>query len=148
VAAIWATRVLVALAPLALPRREGIVVDWRIAAVVTGVGALLGLLAATAPAIWSARANLSSLLASSAVRGGGGHARMRRSLVVAQVALSLILLSSSHGALRTSFAPIRVSSPRACSRFACRCRGSCSRNPRPRTRRRRASKTRWPPYRE
>ena len=110
VAAIWATRVLVALAPLALPRREGIVVDWRIAAVVTGVGALLGLLAATAPAIWSARAKLSSLLASSAVRGGGGHARMRRSLVVAQVALSLILLSSA-GVVARSFARVLRADP-------------------------------------
>ena len=110
VAAIWATRVLVALAPLALPRREGIVVDWRIAAVVTGVGALLGLLAATAPAIWSARAKLSSLLASSAVRGGGGHARMRRSLVVAQVALSLILLSSA-GVVARSFAHVLRADP-------------------------------------
>jgi putative ABC transport system permease protein len=37
---------------------------------------------------------LSSLLASSAVRGGGGHGRVRRSMIVAQVALSLVLLTS------------------------------------------------------
>ena len=42
------------------------------------LGVLLGLLAATVPATWAARATLSSLLASSAVRGGGGHGRMRR----------------------------------------------------------------------
>ena len=59
-----------------------------------GLGVLLGLLAATVPASWAARASLSSLLASSAVRGGGGHGRMRRGMVVAQVALSLVLLSS------------------------------------------------------
>ena len=78
VAAIWGTRTLVALAPLDLPRREAVAVDWRIAAVVIGLGVLLGLLAAIAPAVWAARASLSSLLASSAVRGGGGHGRMRR----------------------------------------------------------------------
>jgi len=39
----------------------------------TALGTLLGLLAATVPAVWTARATLSSLLASSAVRGGGGH---------------------------------------------------------------------------
>ncbi len=110
VAAIWGTRMLVALAPLALPRREAIAVDWRIGAVVTGVGVLLGLLAATAPAIWTARARLSSLLASSAVRGGGGHARMRRSLVVAQVALSLVLLSSA-GVVARSFARVLRADP-------------------------------------
>jgi predicted permease len=37
---------------------------------------------------------LQSLLASSAVRGGGGHGRMRRAMIVAQVALSLVLLCS------------------------------------------------------
>jgi putative ABC transport system permease protein len=93
-AAIWGTRTLVALAPLDLPRREAIVVDWGIGAMVMGVGVLLGLLAATAPAVWAARASLSSLLAASAVRGGGGHGRMRRGMVVAQVALTFVLLSA------------------------------------------------------
>jgi len=93
-AAIWGTRVLMGLAPLDLPRREAVAVDWGIGAVVIGIGALLGLLAATAPAIWAARASLSSLLASSAVRGGGGHGRLRRGMVAAQVALTLVLLSA------------------------------------------------------
>ncbi|MGH9158924.1 MAG: ADOP family duplicated permease [Vicinamibacteraceae bacterium] len=93
-AAVWGTRVLVALTPLDLPRREAIAVDWTIGAVVVGLGVLLGLLAATMPATWAARASLSSLLASSGVRGGGGHGRMRRGMVVAQVGLSLVLLTS------------------------------------------------------
>ncbi|MGH9384486.1 MAG: ADOP family duplicated permease [Vicinamibacterales bacterium] len=92
IAAVWATRTLLALAPLDLPRREAVVVDWRIGAVIVGVGLVAGLLAATAPAIWAARSSLSSLLASSSVRGGGGHGRMRGAMVVAQVALSLVLL--------------------------------------------------------
>jgi putative ABC transport system permease protein len=91
--AIWGTRALVALAPLDLPRIEAIAVDGSIAVVVLAVGGLLGLLAATVPATWAARADLSTLLASSAVRGGGGHGRMRRGMVVAQVALSLVLLA-------------------------------------------------------
>jgi putative ABC transport system permease protein len=92
--AIWATRTLVALAPTDLPRRETITVDWRIGGAMVALGMLLGLLAAAAPAMWAARATLSSLLASSAVRGGGGQGRMRRGMIVAQVALSLVLLSS------------------------------------------------------
>jgi putative ABC transport system permease protein len=91
-AAVWGTRALVALAPLDLPRRDAIAVDWSIAAVVVGLATLLGLLAATVPAAWAARTSLSSLLAASAVRGGGGHGRLRQGMVVAQVALSLILL--------------------------------------------------------
>ena len=92
--AIWGTRALVALAPLDLPRLEAIVVDWSIFAVVVALGGLLGLLAATVPAAWAACGNLSTLLASSAVRGGGGHGRLRRGMVVAQVALSLVLLTT------------------------------------------------------
>ena len=94
VAAVSGTRVLVALAPLSLPRRESIAVDWRVALVVIGVALLLGVLAAAAPAIWAARTSLSSLLANTAVRGGGGHGRMRRAMVVAQIALSLVLLTT------------------------------------------------------
>ena len=92
--AVWATGALVALAPLDLPRRESIAVDWRIGVGMAALGMLLGLLAATVPSIWAARATLSSLLANSAVRGGGGHGRLRRGMIVAQVALSLVLLSS------------------------------------------------------
>src|SRR4029079_10175662 len=73
---------------------EAVAVDWGIGAVVVGIGTALGLLAAVAPATWAARTSLSSLLAVSAVRGGGGHGRMRRGMIVAQVALSLVLLSS------------------------------------------------------
>jgi putative ABC transport system permease protein len=100
--ALWGTRALVALAPLDLPRRDAIAVDARIAGAIVGLGLLLGLLAATMPATWAARVSLSSLLASSAVRGGGGHGRMRRGMIVAQVALSLVLLSSA-GLVARSF---------------------------------------------
>ena len=93
--AFWTLDAAMALAPLDLPRRQAITMDWQIAAVVIGVGTLLGLAAALAPASWAARVSLSSLLAASAVRGGGGgHGRLRRGMVVAQVALSLILLSA------------------------------------------------------
>jgi putative ABC transport system permease protein len=106
--ATWGVSALVALAPLDLPRRESIALDWRIAAAVIVVGALLGVFAATAPAVWAARASLSSLLAGSAVRGGGGKSRWRRGLIVAQVALSLILLSSGALVMRSFERLLRV----------------------------------------
>jgi putative ABC transport system permease protein len=65
-AATWATRVLVAIAPLDLPRREAIAIDWRIAATVVAIGGLLGVVAAAVPAAWAARTSLSALLAGSA----------------------------------------------------------------------------------
>ena len=106
----WGTRVFVRLAPLDLPRRESIAVDWSVAAVVIGVGALLGLFAAFAPALWAARTSLSSLLSNSAVRGGGGPQRMRRGMVVVQVALSLVLLSTG-GLVVRSFEQLLRANP-------------------------------------
>lgn len=94
ITAIWGTRALVALAPLDLPRRDEIAIDWRVAAAVIAIGGLLGLVAAAAPAVWAARTSLATLLAGSAVRGGGRPGRWRRGMVVVQVALSLVLLAS------------------------------------------------------
>ena len=109
-AAVWGTRTLVAIAPLDLPRREAVTVDWSIAAVVIGLAILFGLLAAAAAALWAARVSLASILAASAVRGGGGHGRMRQSMVVVQVALSLVLLCAGALVVR-SFERLLVADP-------------------------------------
>ena len=94
-AAAWGTSALVALAPLNMPRRDSIAVDWSIALVIIGVGTIVGLLAAITPAVWSMRTDLSAVLRNASVRGGGGgNGRLRRAMVVVQVALSLVLLSS------------------------------------------------------
>jgi putative ABC transport system permease protein len=109
-AAMWGTRTLVALAPLDLPRRTEIAVGSDIAVIVVGAGALIGFLAALVPAIWSSRSPLAVLLRAAAVRGGGGHERMRRGMVVAQVALSLLLLSAGALVVR-SFEQLLRSDP-------------------------------------
>jgi putative ABC transport system permease protein len=102
-AAVWGTRTLVALAPDDLPMRESIAVDWRIALTVTLVGAGLGLAASAVPALATRRIQLAGLMRNAAVRGGGGgHGRMRRGMVVLQVALSLVLLSAG-GLVTRSF---------------------------------------------
>ena len=110
IVAVWGTRALVAVAPLDLPRRESVSIDLMIAAIVVGLGAVMGLLAALPPAAWAARVSLSSMLAASAVRGGGGHGRMRQALVVAQVALTLVLLCSGALVVR-SFERLLVADP-------------------------------------
>jgi predicted permease len=108
--AVWGTRALVALAPADLPRRDAIAVDGGVALVVIGVGALLGLLAAAVPAIYATGSSLSALLKNAAVRGGGGHGRLRRGLVVVQVALSLVLLTAG-GLVVRSFAGLLQAQP-------------------------------------
>src|SRR5262249_4615824 len=65
----WGARLLVALAPLDLPRRNEIALDWGVATVVISVGFVLGISAAAVPAAWASRASLASLLATSGVRG-------------------------------------------------------------------------------
>jgi putative ABC transport system permease protein len=102
VAAWWATRALVGLAPLDLPRREAIHLDWRVALVVITISTALGLLAGAVPAVWATRSKLATLLRNASVRGGGAQGRLRRSLVVAQVALSLVLLTAG-GLVARSF---------------------------------------------
>lgn len=94
VAAIWGTKLLVGLTPLDLPRRESIALDPAIVMLVIAMGLLLGLISSMLPATWAARTSLASLLRNTAVRGGGGHGRLRRAMVVVQVALSLVLLTA------------------------------------------------------
>src|SRR5262249_44434637 len=88
----WGVKLLVTLAPLNLPRRETIALDWGIALVVIAVGTLSGFIAACIPAGWAAKVSLDSLIATTSVRGAGHAGRMRRVMIVAQVTVSLILL--------------------------------------------------------
>lgn len=106
--AIWGTRALVALAPMDLPRRDAITLDAGTAAVVVTVGAALGLLAGALPAGWATSTRLSTLLSSTAVRGGGGQGRMRRGMVVVQVALALVLLSAGGLVVRSFGQLLRI----------------------------------------
>src|SRR6185436_4915808 len=54
----WGARMLVALAPVELPRRNELALDWSVAAIVISVGLALGLIAAALPAAWALRASL------------------------------------------------------------------------------------------
>ena len=109
-AGMWGTRLLVALAPLDLPRRHEIALDWSVAAVVIAVGLVLGVIAAAPPAAWASHASLGSLLAASGVRGAGDSQRWRHGTVVAQVALTLVLLSAG-GLVARSFERLLAADP-------------------------------------
>jgi putative ABC transport system permease protein len=107
---IWGARLLVAIGPLDLPRRDTIALDPTIAIIVITAGIVLGFTAATVPAAWAARVSLGSLISASAVRGGASSSRMRRGLVVVQVALSLVLLSTG-GLVVRSFQRLLAADP-------------------------------------
>jgi putative ABC transport system permease protein len=109
-AGVWGTRLLVALAPLGLPRKETIVLDWKVASIVIAIGALVGLMAALIPATWASRLSVESLVAATATRGAGRAGRMRRGIIVAQVALSLMMLSAG-GLIVRSFETLLRSDP-------------------------------------
>ena len=93
--AIWATSALVALAPLDLPRRDAIAVDWAIGAVMIALGDAArparrgGARRPGRRAPRCRRCSPAAPCAAAAVTAACGAA-----MVVAQVALSLVLLSS------------------------------------------------------
>jgi putative ABC transport system permease protein len=95
--AVWGTDLLLALAPRALPRVHDITLDWRVllftATVTIGTGLLFGLM----PAIQLSSDDLNGTLKEGgrSLTGAGGANRTRSALVIAEVALSLILLAGA-----------------------------------------------------
>lgn len=84
---------LLSLAPASLPRREAIDLDASVVAVTAGLAIAMGLIASLGPAIRVSRRGAAQILRASDPRAGGGHsARTRSTLVILQVALSLMLL--------------------------------------------------------
>lgn len=91
--AVWGVRALVAMAPAALPRRQEIAVDGAVLlftlVVALATSALFGLI----PALQASRVQVSDALKEgSRGTGGTGRHRLRSALVVAEVALSLVVV--------------------------------------------------------
>ncbi len=110
--AMWGVRALVALAPPTLPRLDAIGMDGWVLAFTAAVTLTTAMLFGLAPALQSARPDLSGALAESG-RGGGaglGRQRFRRGLVVSQLALALVLVAGA-GLLIQSFSRLRGVDP-------------------------------------
>jgi putative ABC transport system permease protein len=105
--ALWGSRTLMGLTPLDFPRREALALDAGGALVTVLVGLTLGIVAGLIPALWAARLPLGGLVAASARAGGGRRGLVRRGILVAQVALSFILLCSGALVVRTLGALLR-----------------------------------------
>jgi putative ABC transport system permease protein len=88
---------LVALSPSGLPRVNAIGIDGAVFGITTLVGLAVGLV----PALHASRNDLQGDLQHSSGRTAGSHQLTRRTLVVAQVALALVLLVSAGLLLRS-----------------------------------------------
>jgi putative ABC transport system permease protein len=112
VLAAWGSHLLILAAPPSIPRLESVSVDGRVLAFTAAVSLLAGLLFGVAPAIHSVGMNVNRSLAEGGRGGTGGRPRqrLRRGLVVGQIALALMLVSAS-GLLVQSFRRLRQVDP-------------------------------------
>ena len=94
-------RALVALSPPELPRVGAIRLDGAVFAFAIGVSTFIGLVVGLIPAMHACRGDLHAGLQSGSRRSTGGHQWTRRTLVVAEVALALVLLVSAGLLLRS-----------------------------------------------
>lgn len=80
----------------AIPRLDGVVLDWRVALASCAVAAVAALMAGLLPALVSTRVNLVETLRDAGRSAtSAGDSRIRRVLVVAEVALAVVLLAGS-----------------------------------------------------
>ncbi len=92
---------LIALSPQELPRVNAIQVDGAVFAFALGVTALIGIVIGLIPALHAYREDLHIGLRQNSRSTAGGHQKTRRTLVVAEVALALVLLVSAGLLLRS-----------------------------------------------
>src|SRR5580658_4276539 len=103
-----ALRIGKSLLPESLPRISEIALNWQVAGFALLLAVITGLLCGLAPAFAALHTNVNGTLKEGGRSGsaGGGHARLRSTLVVAEVAIALVLLAAS-GLLLRSFEKMR-----------------------------------------
>lgn len=100
--AVWGTKALLALAPSDLPRLTAVQVDLRILIISIGASLVCGVIFGLVPALTASKTDLVSSLKESERTDSGTRQWLRRTFVVAEVALALVLLISA-GLLVRSF---------------------------------------------
>jgi putative ABC transport system permease protein len=83
--------------PESLPRISEIGLNWNVVGFALALGVLTGLACGLAPAFAALRTNVNANLKEGGRSGseGGGHARLRSTLVVTEIAIALVLLTAS-----------------------------------------------------
>ena len=100
--AAWGTALLAALIPQGfLPRVAEVSLDWRVLMFALAASVVTGLLFGAAPAWQARKTDVNAALKKSAGRGASARGRLRGALVVAEVALSLVLLVGAGLLVRT-----------------------------------------------
>ncbi|HEX8720565.1 MAG TPA: ABC transporter permease, partial [Pyrinomonadaceae bacterium] len=110
--AVWGVDAIVKLSPGSVPRLADTTIDARVFLFALGVSALTGLLFGLAPALQASKTDLAGSLKEGGRSGTAGAARnrTRAALVVAEVALSLVLLVGA-GLLIKSFRRLVTTDP-------------------------------------
>jgi putative ABC transport system permease protein len=103
VMAMAALRVGRSMLPESLPRISEIGLNWAVVGFALALGVITGLVCGLVPAFAALRTNVNANLKEGGRTGsaGGGHARLRSTLVVAEIAIALVLLASSCLLLRS-----------------------------------------------
>jgi putative ABC transport system permease protein len=103
-----ALRIGKSLLPESLPRISEIALNWNVVGFALLLAVFTGLLCGLAPAFAALRTNVNGTLKEGGRSGStsGGHARLRSTLVVAEIAVALVLLTAS-GLLLRSFDKMR-----------------------------------------
>ncbi len=103
-----ALRVSIKQLPETLPRIDEIGLNWTVIGFALHLALATGMICALAPGFAAMRTNLNDTLKEGGRSGsGGGHARLRSALVVAEIAIALVLLVTS-GLLLRSFEKMRT----------------------------------------
>ena len=98
---VWGTEALVRLAPPGIPRLEEVHVDPRVLGFALALSLGACVLCGLAPGLQAARVDLNEALKSGARNIAGGGGRLRRWLVAAEIALSVVLLAGATLLLRS-----------------------------------------------
>ncbi len=102
VLALWILKLLLALKPpIDFPLALDVSVDWRVLMFSLGVSIVAGVVFGLAPSLQATRPNLVGTLKDTAAQGGAARTRLRSVLVVAQIAISLIVLIAAGLVVRT-----------------------------------------------
>ncbi len=105
--AYWLIKALVALGP-AIPRLTEIGMDGRVIAFTFGVSMITSLLCGLAPALSASRTDLNEALKEGGRSAGGGSGMARSSLVVAEIALTMVLLVGAGLLIRSLWRVMRI----------------------------------------
>jgi predicted permease len=100
--ALWIVRLLLALKPpIDFPLALDVGIDWRVLLFSLAVSLAAGVVFGLAPSLQATRPNLVRALKDTAAQGGAVKTRLRSLLVVAQIAISLIVLIAAGLVVRT-----------------------------------------------